>query len=66
MSKQVVEVAVSPEIDADQLKELIVVIGARGPLGCRTCGLGGIDLRLTAVDPEIKELPAGVKSVVIA
>lgn len=66
MSKQVVEVAVSPEIDVDELKQLLVVIGARGPLGCRTCGLGGIDLRLIAVDPEISELPAGVKSVVTA
>jgi len=62
--KQVVEVAVSPDIDLDQLKELFVVIGARGPLGCRTCGLGGIDVRLAAVDPELEETPPGVRSIV--
>lgn len=63
-SKQVVEVAVSPDINVDQLRELFVVIGSRGPLGCRTCGLGGIDVRLTAVDPDPDVTPAGVRSIV--
>lgn len=64
MPKQMVEVAVSPHIELDQLKELFAVIGARGPLGCRTCGLGGIDVRLMAVDPDPGETPAGVHSIV--
>lgn len=64
-----VEVVVHPNIDAEQLSNLVIHIG--GLVGCRPCGLVGIDLRLVGSDPEeleehgLAELP-GVQSVVIS
>ncbi len=44
-----VEVVVGNAINADQIAQLVAHVG--GLVGCRTCGLGGIDLRLVGSDP---------------
>jgi hypothetical protein len=64
----VVSVVVDSEVNLDQVGELVGRIG--GLVGCRTCGLIGIDLRITGGDPaELKQLGlaelAGVRSVVV-
>ncbi len=64
---KVVEVVVNPEISPEQITELIVQVGGLGLGGreCRTCGLLGVDLRLTGQDPEI-DAPSGARSMVIS
>jgi len=58
-----VHVTVRENISLDQLHEIVATIS--GMAGCRTCGILGIDLRLTG-DPveagQITKLP-GVQSV---
>lgn len=64
-----VEVVVGSEINQEQLSQLVARVG--GLVGCRTCGLVGIDLRLVGSDPAalkaegLGELP-GVHSVVVS
>ncbi len=59
----VLRIRVAENVTLDQLHALITHVAGR--TGCRTCGIMGIDLRLTG-DPveshEIEKLP-GVKSV---
>jgi hypothetical protein len=64
---KVVEVVVNPEISPEQIAELIVRVGSLGPGGrdCRTCGLIGVDLRLTGQDPEI-DPPPGAHSMLVS
>lgn len=64
----VVSVVVDSKVNLDQVGELVGRIG--GMVGCRTCGLIGIDLRITGGDPEqLKQLELqglpGVSSVVV-
>jgi len=63
----VVEVVVNHEISPEQITELIVQVGSLGLGGrdCRTCGLIGVDLRLTGQDPEV-DAPSGAHSMVIS
>jgi hypothetical protein len=63
----VVEVVVNHEISPEQIAELIVQVGSLGLGGrdCRTCGLIGVDLRLTGQDPEV-DAPSGTHSIVIS
>lgn len=49
--KSVVEVIVKPEVKPEEIAELVARIG--GLVGCRACGLLGVDVRLFAEDPEI-------------
>jgi hypothetical protein len=60
---KVVEVVVNPEISPEQIAELVIQVGGLGLGGrdCRTCGLIGVDLRLTGQDPEI-DPPSGTRS----
>jgi hypothetical protein len=64
----VVEIVVKPDVTVDQISDVVGRIG--GLVGCRTCGLLGIDLRLTAEDPEALDLTgdrvAGVRSAVVS
>jgi hypothetical protein len=48
-SRRSVEVVVGTGINAEELAQLVARVG--GLVGCRTCGLGGIDLRLVGSDP---------------
>ena len=52
---EVVQVVVDAEISPEQITELVFQVGGIGPGGreCRTCGLVGVDLRLTGQDPEV-------------
>lgn len=45
----------------------IFQVGGIGPGGreCRTCGLVGVDLRLTGQDPEV-DPPSGARSMTIS
>lgn len=67
---QSVVVAVHSTINPKQLLDLVFRVG--GLVGCRTCGLVGIDLRLVGPDPvELKEAQSlaklpGVGGVVIS
>jgi hypothetical protein len=60
---KVVQVVVDPDINAEQITELLVRFGAEA--GCRRCGLLGFDIRLTAQD-SVTEVPAGVRSLVVS
>jgi hypothetical protein len=64
----VVEVVVKPDISPVQISEFVDRLG--GLVGCRHCGLLGIDLRFRAEDPDELELGgddvAGVSSVVVS
>jgi hypothetical protein len=63
---KVVEVVVNHEISPEQITALIVQVGGLGPgRECRTCGLVGVDLRLTGQDPETNA-PSGARSMVIS
>jgi hypothetical protein len=63
---KVVEVVVSPEISPEQITELVIQVGRIGPgRECRTCGLVGVDLRLTGQDPDI-DPPSGAHSMLIS
>jgi hypothetical protein len=62
---KVVEVVVNHEISPEQITELIVRVGSLGGRDCRTCGLVGVDLRLTGQDPEI-DAPSGARSMMIS
>jgi hypothetical protein len=64
---KVVQVVVDPEISPEQITELVFQVGGIGPGGreCRTCGLVGVDLRLTGQDPEV-DPPSGARSMTIS
>jgi hypothetical protein len=62
---KVVEVVVNPEISPEQIAELIIRVGSLGGRDCRTCGLIGVDLRLTGQDPEI-DSPPGTRSMLVS
>lgn len=64
---KVVQVVVDSEISPEQITELVFQVGGFGLGGreCRTCGLVGVDLRLTGQDPEVNP-PAGARSVTIS
>ena len=49
-----VRVVLKPNVDLQTLNRALGSIIGRS--GCRTCGLGGIDLVLTAGDPELENL----------
>jgi hypothetical protein len=61
---KVVEVVVDPEISPEQITELVIQVGGLAR-ECRTCGLVGVDLRLTGQDPEVGT-PAGARSMMIS
>jgi hypothetical protein len=63
--RKVVEVVVDPEINAEQIRDLVFQAGRLGPGDCRLCGLVGVDLRLSGQDPEA-DTPAGALSMVIS
>jgi len=60
-----IQVRVAANTNLAQLQEIIASIGGR--YGCTTCGLGGIDLRLSADPVELEHLAhlPGVQSVSI-
>jgi hypothetical protein len=62
---KLVEVVVNHEISLEQITELVVRVGSLGGRDCRTCGLIGVDLRLTGQDPEV-DAPSGAQSIVIS
>jgi hypothetical protein len=62
---KVVEVVVSPEINPEQITELVVQVGGLVGRECRTCGLVGVDLHLTGQDPEI-DTPSGARSILVS
>lgn len=64
---KVVQVVVDPEISPEQITELVFRVGGIGPgeRECRTCGLVGVDLRLTGQDPEA-DPPSGALSMTIS
>jgi hypothetical protein len=64
---KVVQVVVESEISPEQITELVIRVGGIGPGGgdCRTCGLVGVDLRLTGQDPEV-DPPSGARSMTIS
>ena len=63
--RKAVQVVVSPEISPEQLTELLVRVGGEWGYDCRTCGLLGVDVRLTGQDPETEAGP-GVRSIVVS
>jgi len=63
---KVVQVVVDPEISPEQITELVLQVGGIGPgRECRTCGLVGVDLRLTGQGPEVRS-PSGTRSMTIS
>jgi hypothetical protein len=50
-----IEIGLHPNINLKQITALVARVG--GLVGCRACGLVGIDMRLFVVDPaELKEI----------
>jgi hypothetical protein len=63
---KVVEIVVDHEISPEHITALIIQAGGLfGGRGCRTCGLVGVDLRLTGQDPDA-DRPSGALSMVIS